>query len=94
MSTIKINKNPKLLDQVRFHLRTNHYRNKTEEAYIKWIKDFIIFNHKQHPKALNKFHVEKCLSHLAVDKNVSASTQNQALCAILYLYNIILYKSK
>ena len=67
---------PKLLEQVRLHLRRNRYSKKTEEAYVKWIKEFIIFNDKKHPSELNKTHIEKYLTHLAVDRNVSPSTQN------------------
>lgn len=76
----------KLLDQVRRHLRSRYYSRKTEEAYIKWIREFIIFNGKKYPTELDKTHVEKFLSHLAVEKQVAAPTQNQALCAIVYLY--------
>jgi len=90
LHSIKVNKNPKLLDRVRIHLRTNHYSKKTEEAYLKWIKDYIIYNQKKHPKDLDKTHLEKYLSHLAVNRNVSSSTQNQALSAILYLYKNII----
>lgn len=86
------NSKPKLLDQVRITLRTNHYSKKTEEAYLKWVREFIFYNNKQHPNDLDKTHIEKFLSHLAVDRHVSASTQNQALCAIVYLYKNVLEK--
>jgi len=92
VNSLKVNKNPKLLDRVRINLRTNHYSKKTEEAYIKWIKEFIFYNNKQHPNDLDKTHIEKFLSHLAVDKHVSSSTQNQALCAIVFLYKKVLEK--
>lgn len=81
---------PKLLDQVRLSLRSNRYSRKTEEAYIKWIKDFIIFNNKRHPNELDKSHIEKYLTWLAVTRKVSSSTQGQALCAIVYLYKNVL----
>ena len=83
---------PKLLEQVRISLRTLHYSAKTEEAYIKWIKEFIVYSNKQHPEKLNSTHVSKFLSYLAVDRRVSASTQNQALCAIVFLYKKVLGK--
>ncbi|MHB8905506.1 MAG: integron integrase [Melioribacteraceae bacterium] len=80
------NQKLKLLDQVRRHLRSRYYSRKTEEAYIKWIREFIIFNGKKYPTELDRTHVEKFLSYLAVEKQVAAPTQNQALCAIVYLY--------
>lgn len=83
---------PKLLDQVRLSLRSKRYSRKTEEAYLKWIKEFILFNNKRHPNELDKTHIEKFLSWLAVSRKVSASTQGQALCAIVYLYKNILEK--
>lgn len=89
-STIKINKKPKLLDKVRLTLRANRYSKKTEEAYLKWAKEYIFFNEKTHPEKLGKEHLEKFLTHLAIVRNVSASTQNQALNAILYLYKKVL----
>lgn len=85
-------KKPKLLDQIRIHMRSKYYSRKTEDAYIKWIRDFIIFNGKKYPTELNKTHIEKFLSYLAVEKHVSISTQNQALCAIVYLYKNFLAK--
>ncbi len=88
----KTNSEPKLLDKVKIDLRTKHYSKKTEEAYLKWIKEFIYFNNKKHPLELKKENIEKYLSVLAVKKNVSASTQNQALSAILYLYKNVFKK--
>jgi len=82
----------KLLDEVRITLRTNHYSRKTEESYINWIKQFIIFNNKTHPNLLGENEIRNFLNHLAVDKHVSASTQNQALQGILYLYKNVLKK--
>jgi integron integrase len=73
-------------------MRTKHYSRKTEESYISWIKRFIIFNNKRHPNELEGEDIRKFLSYLAVNKHVSASTQNQALSAILYLYKIVLKK--
>ncbi len=83
---------PKLLDQVKLNLRRNRYSRKTEEAYIKWIREFIIYNNKKHPLEMDKTNIEKYLTHLAVERRVAASTQNQALCAIVYLYKQVLEK--
>lgn len=83
---------PKLLDQIRTHLRVNHYSKKTEEAYIGWIKRFILFHNKRHPNEMGKDEIQKFINHLAVEQNVSSSTQNQALQAILYVYKNVLNK--
>jgi integron integrase len=83
---------PKLLDQVKIHMRTMHYSKRTEESYTNWIKRYIIFNNKIHPNNLGKEHIKNFLNHLAVTRNVSASTQNQALQGILFLYKAILHK--
>lgn len=81
---------PKLLDQVRGEIRRRHYSRRTETAYIHWIRRYILFHRVRHPKDMAKPEVEAFLSHLAVDKNVAASTQNQALNAILFLYREVL----
>jgi len=81
---------PKLLDQVRNVLRTKHYSLKTEEAYIYWIKKYIFFHNKRHPKEMGEAEINEFLTHLAVKEKVSASTQNQALCAIVFLYKHVL----
>ena len=83
-------KTPKLLDQVRDRLRTLHYSLRTEESYVNWIKRFIIHNGKKHPKDMGAAEVEAFLTSLAVARKVSASTQNQALAAILFLYREVL----
>jgi integron integrase len=83
---------PKLLDEVRIVLRTNHYSRKTEESYVGWIKKFILFHHKAHPNTLGKQEIQKYLSYLAVERHVSSSTQNQALQGILFLYKYVLRK--
>lgn len=83
---------PKFLDQVRNVLRVNHYSRKTEEAYISWIKRFILFNNKGHPNEMGAEEIKKFISFLANEKHVSSSTQNQALNAILYLYKNIIKK--
>jgi integron integrase len=81
---------PKLLDQVRFRIRAKHYSIRTESAYVDWIKRFVIFNGKRHPNEMGASEVESFLTSLAVDRNVAASTQNQALAAILFLYREVL----
>jgi integron integrase len=81
---------PRLLDQVRNKIRTRHYSIRTEKSYIQWIKSYIHFHRLQHPKDLGATHIEAFLTHLAVEKSVSASTQNQALSALLFLYKEIL----
>jgi integron integrase len=81
---------PKLLDQLRNTLRLKHYSKRTEKAYVDWNKRFILFHHKQHPREMGIKEVEQFLTHLAVEGNVTASTQNQALCAIIFLYKEVL----
>lgn len=81
-----------LLDQVRDHIRTLHYSIRTEEAYINWIKQFIVFNGKRHPNQMGAAEIRRFLSYLAKERNISASTQNQALSALLFLYREVLDK--
>lgn len=81
---------PRLLDQVRERLRTLHYSIRTETSYLDWIKRYILFHGKRHPRDLGKADIEQFLTHLAVERNVSASTQNQALAALLFLYREVL----
>jgi site-specific recombinase XerD len=81
---------PKLLDQVRLAIRTRHYSIRTEEAYVQWIKRFILFHNKRHPKEMGADEVSQFLSDLAVKRHVAASTQNQALSAIIFLYQEVL----
>jgi len=82
----------KLLDRVRDAIRTKHYSIRTEEAYVNWIKRFILFHDKRHPQEMEATEIEEFLTHLAVDKKVAASTQNQALSAILFFYQEVLHK--
>ena len=77
---------PKLLDRVRQHLRVKHYSIRTEQAYADWIKRFILFHGKRHPKNMGEDEIGAFLTHLAADRHVAASTQNQALSALLFLY--------
>jgi len=81
---------PKLLDQVRDKIRAKHYSIRTETTYTDWIKRFILFHDKRHPSAMGGAEVESFLTHLAVKGKVSASTQNQAKSAILFLYRDVL----
>jgi len=77
---------PRLLDQVRDKIRLKHYSLRTEEAYVDWIRRFILFQHKRHPRDRGAAEVEAFLTHLAVAGKVAASTQNQAKAALLFLY--------
>ena len=81
---------PKLLDRLRDHLRTRHYSIRTETAYVDWARRFILFHGKRHPQEMGAAEVEAFLTYLAVQRQVSASTQNQAKAAILYLYKQVL----
>src|SRR5262245_44664870 len=80
----------KLLDRVRDRIRTKHYSLRTEHAYLTWIRRFILFNNKRHPAEMSAAEIERFLSHLAVEGRVAASTQNQALASILFLYREVL----
>jgi len=82
---------PKLLDQVRNCLRIKHYAYSTEKTYIDWIRRFILFHNKRHPSTMAEKEIADFLTDLAVNKNVSASTQNQALNAIVFLYKHVLH---
>jgi integron integrase len=81
---------PKLLDRVRHRLRLKHYSLRTETAYVGWIKRYILFHGKRHPVDMGKAEAEAFLTSLAVERNVSASTQGQALAALLFLYREVL----
>lgn len=81
---------PKLLDQVRDRLRVKHYSLRTEGQYLQWIRRFILFHDKRHPRDMGATEVEAFLTHLAVHGKVAASTQNQALSALLFLYREVL----
>jgi integron integrase len=81
---------PKLLDQVRDKLRVKHYSIRTEQVYVDWIKRYILFHGKRHPKNLGAQDIEAFLTHLAVAGKVAASTQNQAKSAVLFLYREVL----
>jgi len=81
---------PKLLDQVRLALRARHYSRRTEEVYVMWIKRFIFFHGVRHPAEMGEPEINAFLTHLALKERVSASTQNQALSALLFLYRYVL----
>jgi len=81
---------PRLLERMREAIRTRHYSIRTEEAYLNWVRRYIKFHGLQHPSALGAAELEAFLTYLAVSRNVAASTQNQALSAILFLYREVL----
>src|ERR1044071_6979083 len=81
----------KLLDQVREVIRLKHYSIRTEDAYVQWIKRYIFFHNKRHPKEMGAVEIEAFLTDLAVRGKVSASTQNQALNALVFLYREVLH---
>jgi len=72
-----------LLERVRHHIRLKHYSIRTEEAYVQAVRRFILFHGKRHPSQMGTEEIRKYLSHLANNQNVAASTQNQALSALL-----------
>jgi integron integrase len=90
LTTAAVASSPKLLDRVRWHLRVKHYSIRTEQAYVDWIRRFILFHHKRHPNEMGEREITEFLTHLAVDKHVAASTQNQAFAAVLFLYQQVL----
>jgi len=81
---------PKLLDRVRGEIRRRNYSRRTEKSYVGWIRRFILFHRKRHPAEMGKAEISRFLIHLAVNRKVSASTQNQALNALLFLYREVL----
>jgi integron integrase len=90
MPDVSASQRPSLLDQVRHHLRLKHYSIRTEGAYVQAIKRFILYHKKRHPAQMGMDEIRQYLSHLANQGNVSASTQNQALSALLFLYREVL----
>jgi site-specific recombinase XerD len=83
----------KLLDRVRDAIRLKHYSIRTEQAYVAWITRFILFHDKRHPRDMGEPEIEAFLTHLAVERQVAASTQNQALNALVFLYKQVLHKN-
>ena len=84
------NRESPFLNEVRNAIRVRHYSIRTEKAYLDWVKRYILFNHKRHPNTLGEKEVTAFLTHLAVNRNVAASTQNQALNALNFLYTKVL----
>jgi len=81
---------PKLLDILVDKIRLKHYSKSTEKTYLYWCKSYILYHNKRHPKEMGRDEIEAFLTHLAVEKNVAPSTQNQAFNAILFLYREVL----
>jgi hypothetical protein len=84
------NPQPRLLDRIPERLRWKHYSIRNEQAYVDGIKRFILFHGERHPGAMGKAEVERFFTHLAVERNVAASTPNQALSAIMFVYKEVL----
>src|SRR3954470_6582550 len=79
-----------MIDDVRDVMRTKHFSFRTEETYVQWIKRFVIHHGMRHPRGMGQAEVAAFLNHLAVDREVAASTQNQAMHALLFLYHDVL----
>jgi integron integrase len=90
MSDPSTKKSRKLLDQIRDTIRLKHYSYSTEKTYVHWARRYILFHNKRHPAEMGAVEIESFLTHLAKEDNVSASTQNQALNALLFLYRSVL----
>jgi len=90
LSALRRSSKPKLLEQVRDAIRLKHYSIRTEQVYIDWIRRFILFHDKRHPREMAEPEVTQFLTYLAREGNVAASTQNQALSALLFLYKEVL----
>ncbi len=82
----------RFLDAVRDAIRLKHYSIRTEDAYVNWVRRFIVFHNMRHPQEMGAAEVEAFLTHLAVEQHVSASTQNQAFSALLFMYREVLHK--
>ena len=82
----------RLLDQIRVATRTRHYSIRTEDSYCDWARRFVLFNNKRHPSEMGVPEINAFLSHLAVEEQVAASTQNQALNALVFMYRYVLYQ--
>ena len=85
-----MNDSPRLLDQLRGQARLRHYSYRTEQAYVGWVRRFIMFHDRRHPASMGAAEVEAFLSYLATERNVAAATQAQALSAVLFLYKAVL----
>lgn len=80
----------RLLDQLREHIRVKHYALCTERTYVEWVRRYILFHGKRHPRDMGALEIEAFLSHLALERGVSSATQNQAKAALLFLYKEVL----
>jgi len=80
----------KLMDCLQTMIRLKHYSIKTEKSYCYWVRQYIYYHNKKHPKDMGGDEIRQFLNHLAINKNVASSTQNQALCAIIFLYREVL----
>ncbi len=85
-------KAPKLIDRMRQIMRVKHYSLRTEKSYVHWVRRYIFYHNKRHPQEMGAGEVQSFLSYLAVNQRVSASTQNQALNALVFLYKHVLKK--
>ncbi len=81
---------PRLLDRMRSEIRRRNYSRRTEESYVSWVRRFVRFHDMRHPRGMGRDEIVRFLSYLATDRQVSASTQNQAASAILFLYRFVL----
>lgn len=88
--TLETDRKPKLMDNLREALRSRHYSKRTEQTYCHWVKRYIFFHKVRHPKEMAESEINDFLTHLAVKEKVSASTQNQALSALLFLYRHVI----
>jgi site-specific recombinase XerD len=80
----------KLLDQVADALRVKHYSYRTEQSYLDWIRRYILFHNKRHPREMGETEIRTFITYLAIERHLSASSQNQALSAIMFLYRHVL----
>ncbi|MEE8057421.1 MAG: phage integrase N-terminal SAM-like domain-containing protein [Pseudomonadales bacterium] len=81
------------IEQIRTELRTRHYSLKTEKTYLYWIRHFIRFHNKRHPEEMGNREIEHFLNYLATHRRVSAATQNQALCALIFMYRYVIKRT-
>jgi integrase len=86
------NQSPRLLEQVRIAICAKHYSLRTEDTYVQWTRRFILFHDKRHPQAMGAAEVQQFLTDLAVTHQVAASTQNQALSALVFLYKEVFHQ--
>jgi len=86
------NSKPKLLERLRTTIRTKNYSYRTEQTYVHWVRRFILFHNKRHPQTMGENEIAQFINYLATKENVSASSQNQALCSIVFLYKNVLRK--